>query len=101
MIHNHKRITFRRSTIIWVLATVLLGYIGLFEHQITHQLGADDVHCAQCLAANHFGHAPLASLPTLPLVTQSEQPLLATAVRFYPVSLYYFSARAPPNISLA
>lgn len=101
MIHNRKRISFRRSTIIWVLATVLLGYVGLFEHQTTHQLGADNVHCAQCLAADHFGHAPLASLSTLPLVAQSEQPLLATAVRFYAVSLLYFSARAPPNTPLA
>jgi len=101
MTHTRKRITFRRSTIIWVLATVLLGYIGLFEHLTTHQLGADDIHCAECLAANHFGHTPLASLPTLPLVAQHEQPLLATAVSFYAVSLAYFSARAPPNTPLA
>ncbi len=101
MIHNRKRITFRRSTILWVLATVLLAYVGLFDHQIGHQLGADDIHCAQCLAAEHFGHAPLAGLPTLPLVPQSVQPLQYTAVGFYAVSLRYFSARAPPSISLA
>lgn len=101
MTFNHMRITFQRSTIIWVLATVLLGYSALLEHLTTHQLGADDVHCVLCLAADHSGHVPLASLPTLPSVAHNEPPLPAMVVSFYAVSLTYFSARAPPSISLA
>lgn len=89
----------QRSTVIWLLAAVILAYAGLFQHQIAHQLDGDDIHCAQCLAADHFGHAPLVDISSLPVVPRHDRPQLFAAVLFIAVSVSYFSARAPPSLS--
>lgn len=97
---NILRIRPQRSTVLWLLAAILLAYAGLFQHQIAHQLDGNDVHCAQCLAADHFGHAPLVDVPSLPLVPFHERLPSFTAVLFLAVSFSNFSARAPPGVSL-
>lgn len=100
-IQNHLRIKPRRSAVMWLLAAILLAYVGLFQHQIAHQLDDSAVHCAQCLAADHFGHAPLTDIPTLPVIRYRDPPSPVAAVLFIADSTSYFSARAPPGTSLA
>ncbi|MBI5462588.1 MAG: hypothetical protein HY941_10435 [Gammaproteobacteria bacterium] len=94
------RISLYRRAILSVAAVLLLAYAGLFAHQTTHELANDDIHCAQCLAADHFGHAPLAALPALSLHAQIERPLDYTLIAVEFSAFAYFSARAPPTTSL-
>ena len=93
--YNLFRIKLHRRALLLVVATLLLAYAGLFQHQITHY-GGGESDCAQCLAANHFGHALPSAASALSLPTTTEQPPVVAVAEFTSSSIRYFSARAPP-----
>lgn len=51
----------RRTPQLLLLALLLLVQIGLFTHQLEHELDGDQAHCALCVVADHLGHAPVSA----------------------------------------